>query len=541
MSEVKEIKFGKEARQSLLKGLNTLADAVVSTLGPNGRNVVYKNLHDSSIKTTKDGVSVAKVLRLFNKHEDIGATMIRDASSKTQDRAGDGTTTATLLAREIVNLGIEYVDKGHNAVHIKRQIDESVKKIISFLKDEIAIEISNDEQLTSIASLSANNDKEIGDLVSTALKKVGSEGVVQAIESKTGETYLEDVEGMQIERGYLSPHFVTDNDTMTCKLENPYVLIVDGKISSAKELVPVLEKISGEGRSVLIITDKLDDEALATLVVNKMRGTLKVGAIMGPKNGGDRRKHILEDIAVLTGGVVFSKEKGMKFEKFSSEWLGSARAVTIDKDNTTIIDGGGSSEDIKKRVEQIQGYIELATTPFQTEELQERLAKLIGGVCLIHVGGVTEIESAEKQDRVDDALNATKAAIEEGILPGSGLGLLYSRECIDRDTIGGKIVYEACKKPFQQIFQNAGYSEAEILSFIKYKLLDSEVDFWKGIDIENEDIINLKEKGIIDPVKVTRTSLEIAASVASTILLTEVLMTDRIEPNYDESFDRLFS
>ena len=541
MSEVKEIKFGKEARQSLLKGLNTLADAVVSTLGPNGRNVVYKNLHDSSIKTTKDGVSVAKVLRLFNKHEDIGATMIRDASSKTQDRAGDGTTTATLLAREIVNLGIEYVDKGHKAVHIKRQIDESVKKIISFLKDEIAIEISNDEQLTSIASLSANNDKEIGDLVSTALKKVGSEGVVQAIESKTGETYLEDVEGMQIERGYLSPHFVTDNDTMTCKLENPYVLIVDGKISSAKELVPVLEKISGEGRSVLIITDKLDDEALATLVVNKMRGTLKVGAIMGPKNGGDRRKHILEDIAVLTGGVVFSKEKGMKFEKFSSEWLGSARAVTIDKDNTTIIDGGGSSEDIKKRVEQIQGYIELATTPFQTEELQERLAKLIGGVCLIHVGGVTEIESAEKQDRVDDALNATKAAIEEGILPGSGLGLLYSRECIDRDTIGGKIVYEACKKPFQQIFQNAGYSEAEILSFIKYKLLDSEVDFWKGIDIENEDIINLKEKGIIDPVKVTRTSLEIAASVASTILLTEVLMTDRIEPNYDESFDRLFS
>lgn len=540
ISDLKEIKFGKDARKRLLNGINILADAVVSTLGPNGRNVVIQSTIDNEIKTTKDGVSVAKSIGCKNRHENIGALMLRDASLKTQSKAGDGTTTATLLAREIVNLGIHHVNKGANAVHIKREIEKSVKEIISFIKENISIEVTNDKQLENIATLSANNDLDIGKLISTALKKVGSDGVVQATESKTGETYLEDVEGMQFERGYLSPHFVNENDTMTCKLENPYILIVDGIISNAKELVPVLERISGEGKSILIICDQLKDEALATLVVNKMRGTLNACAIMGPLNG-DRRRQVLEDIAVLTGGKVFSNQKGMKFDRFSTDWLGTARSITVSKEYTTIVDGGGSSEDIKNRVKQIQNYIEQAKTPFQIQEMQERLAKLIGGVCLIHVGGITEIEISEKQDRVDDALHATKAAVEEGILPGSGLALLYARECLNLDSIGAQIVYEACEKPFHQIFTNAGYSEADIVNFIKYNLLQGERDFWKGIDIENENIINVKEKGIIDPTKVTRTSLETAASVASTILLTEVLMTGRGDKEYDEKLDRFFT
>jgi chaperonin GroEL len=539
-SDLKELKFGKEARASLLRGINTLADAVVSTLGPNGRNVVHQNTLDNDVRTTKDGVTVAKFMKIKNRHENVGAAMLRDAALKTQSKAGDGTTTATLLAREIVNLGIDYVNNGANAVHIKRQIEKSVKKVITYLKNNIAKEISGDEELENIATISANNDQEIGKLISTALKKVGPDGVVQVVESKTGETYLEDVEGMQFQRGYLSPHFVTDNDTMTCKLENPYILIVEGNLTHAKDLVPVLEKISGEGRSILIIADQLKDEALGTLVVNKMRGTLNACAIMGPLNG-DRRRQVLEDIAVLTGGKVFSNKKGMKFERFSVDWLGTARAVTVSKDFTTIIDGGGTSEDIKNRVKQIQGYIEKATTPFQIQEMQERLAKLIGGVCLVHVGGMTEIEVSEKQDRVDDALHATKAAVEEGFLPGSGLALLYARQCLDLNTIGDKIVYEACGKPFSQIFENAGYSQAEIVNMTKYNLLKENIDYWKGIDIENEEIINVQERGIIDPTKVTRTSLETAATVASTILLTEVLLTGRGDKELDEVNDRFFT
>ena len=539
-SDIKELKFGKEARASLLRGINTLADAVVSTLGPNGRNVVHQNTLDNDVRTTKDGVTVAKFMKIKNRHENVGAAMLRDAALKTQSKAGDGTTTATLLAREIVNLGIDYVNNGANAVHIKRQIEKSVKKVITYLKNNIAKEISGDEELENIATISANNDTEIGKLISTALKKVGPDGVVQVVESKTGETYLEDVEGMQFQRGYLSPHFVTDNDTMTCKLENPYILIVEGNLTHAKDLVPVLEKISGEGRSILIIADQLKDEALGTLVVNKMRGTLNACAIMGPLNG-DRRRQVLEDIAVLTGGKVFSNKKGMKFERFSVDWLGTARAVTVSKDFTTIIDGGGTSEDIKSRVKQIQGYIEKATTPFQIQEMQERLAKLIGGVCLVHVGGMTEIEVSEKQDRVDDALHATKAAVEEGFLPGSGLALLYARQCLDLNTIGDKIVHEACGKPFSQIFENAGYSQAEIVNMTKYNLLKENIDYWKGIDIENEEIINVQERGIIDPTKVTRTSLETAATVASTILLTEVLLTGRGDKELDEVNDRFFT
>ena len=539
MSEVKEVKFGQEARERLLKGLNTLADAVVSTLGPNGRNVVHRSTDTEELKTTKDGVTVAKNFNLINRHENVGATMIKDASLKTQIKAGDGTTTATLLAREIVNLGIEHVNKGANAVHIKRQIEEGVKKIISYLKENISKEVSGDEELENIATISANNDPEIGKLISTALKKVGPEGIVQVIESKTGETYLEDVEGMQFEQGYLSPHFVTDNDSMTSKLENPYILIVDGDIVSAKELVPVLEKVSGEGRSILIIADAFADEAIGTLIVNKLRGTLNVCAVSGPLSG-DRKKQALEDIAVMTGGEVFSSTKGMKFERFSKDWLGSARAITVSKNLTTIIDGKGSSDAIKSRVKQIQASIERATTPFQIQELQERLGKLIGGVCLVHVGGLTQIDISEKQDRVDDALHATKAAVEEGFLPGSGVALLYARECLDMESIGDQIIYEACAKPFNQIFKNAGYSEAEILNMTKYNLLKEEINYWKGIDIENGSVIDLEDRGIIDPTKVTRTSLETAASVASTILLTEVLLTGRAESDMNESYDRFY-
>ena len=539
MSEVKEVKFGQEARERLLKGLNTLADAVVSTLGPNGRNVVHRSTDTEELKTTKDGVTVAKNFNLINRHENVGATMIKDASLKTQIKAGDGTTTATLLAREIVNLGIEHVNKGANAVHIKRQIEEGVKKIISYLKENISKEVSGDEELENIATISANNDPEIGKLISTALKKVGPEGIVQVIESKTGETYLEDVEGMQFEQGYLSPHFVTDNDSMTSKLENPYILIVDGDIVSAKELVPVLEKVSGEGRSILIIADAFADEAIGTLIVNKLRGTLNVCAVSGPLSG-DRKKQALEDIAVMTGGEVFSSTKGMKFERFSKDWLGSARAITVSKNLTTIIDGKGSSDAIKSRVKQIQASIERATTPFQIQELQERLGKLIGGVCLVHVGGLTQIDISEKQDRVDDALHATKAAVEEGFLPGSGVALLYARECLDMESIGDQIIYEACAKTFNQIFKNAGNYEAEILNMTKYNLLKEEINYWKGIDIENGSVIDLEDRGIIDPTKVTRTSLETAASVASTILLTEVLLTGRAESDMNESYDRFY-
>lgn len=539
MSEIKEVKFGQEARERLLKGLNTLADAVVSTLGPNGRNVVHISTDSQELKTTKDGVTVAKNFNLINRHENVGATMIKDASLKTQIKAGDGTTTATLLAREIVNLGIEHVNKGANAVHIKRQIEEGVKKIISYLKENISKEVSGDGELENIATISANNDPEIGKLISTALKKVGPEGIVQVIESKTGETYLEDVEGMQFEKGYLSPHFVTDNESMTSKLENPYILIVDGDVVSAKELVPVLEKVSGEGRSILIIADSFGDEAIGTLIVNKLRGTLNACAVSSPLSG-DRKKQILEDIAIMTGAEVFSSTKGMKFERFSKDWLGSARAVTVSKNVTTIIDGKGSSDAIKSRVQQIQVLIEKATTPFQIQELQERLGKLIGGVCLVHVGGLTEIDISEKQDRVDDALHATKAAVEEGFLPGSGVALLYARECLDMNNIGDQIIYEACAKPFNQIFKNAGYSEAEILNMTKYNLLKEDINYWKGIDIDNGSVIDLEERGIIDPTKVTRTSLETAASVASTILLTEVLLTGRSESDMNESYDRFY-
>ena len=529
----KVIKFGPDARQQLVEGIDKLADAVVSTLGPNGRNVVIAN-EQGYPQSTKDGVTVAKSITLTDKVEEVGASMVKQAAIKTADVAGDGTTTSTLLAREMVQAGVQHVNNGANAVEIKRSIDKAVSTVVSTLRKN-AEEISSEEQLEQIATISSNNDPETGKLIATAMDKVGRDGVVHIEESKTGETYLETVEGMQFDRGYKSHYFVTDNNTMSCSLDNPYILVADERFTTVKELLPVLEAVSNTNRSLLIIAEDIDQEALATLIVNKARGTLKVAAVKAP-DFGDRRKLILEDIATMTGGQVFSKQKAMKLDKFSWEWFGEARTVNITKDQTTIIDGKGPVEPIQTRIEELQQQIEQAQTPFEIEKLQERLAKFTGGVAIIHVGGLTETEMGERKDRVDDALHATKAAIEEGIVPGGGAALLYAREDIDTCDIGSEIVYKACGKPFEQILLNAGYTPTDAQMLGKYKLVDSDSDIWAGYNLKTEEVVNMKEAGIIDPAKVTRTALESAASVASTILLTECVVVNDPE-NKDEGVD----
>ena len=526
----KVIKFGPDARQQLVEGIDKLADAVVSTLGPNGRNVVIAN-EQGYPQSTKDGVTVAKSITLTDKVEEVGASMVKQAAIKTADVAGDGTTTSTLLAREMVQAGLQHLNNGANAVEIKRSIDKAVSTVVSTLRKN-AEEISSEEQLEQIATISSNNDPETGKLIATAMDKVGRDGVVHIEESKTGETYLETVEGMQFDRGYKSHYFVTDNNTMSCSLDNPYILVADERFTTVKELLPVLEAVSNTNRSLLIIAEDIDQEALATLIVNKARGTLKVAAVKAP-DFGDRRKLILEDIATMTGGQVFSKQKAMKLDKFSWEWFGEARTVNITKDQTTIIDGKGPIEPIQTRIEELQQQIEQAQTPFEIEKLQERLAKFTGGVAIIHVGGLTETEMGERKDRVDDALHATKAAIEEGIVPGGGAALLYARENIDTCDIGSEIVYKACGKPFEQILLNAGYTSTDAQMLGKYRLVDSGNDIWAGYNLKTEEVVNMKEAGIIDPAKVTRTALESAASVASTILLTECVVVNDPE-NKDE-------
>jgi len=521
----KVIEFGPEARKQLVSGIDKLADAVVATLGPNGRNVVISN-NNGYPQSTKDGVTVAKSISLSNNVEEVGASMVKQAAIKTADGAGDGTTTSTLLAREMVKAGLSHLNNGANAVEIKRGIDKAVQQV-TFLLRSNAEDISSEEQLEQIATISANNDPEVGKLIATAMKKVGREGVVTIEESKSGDTYLETVEGIQFNRGYKSPYFVTNNATMSAVLDKPYILIADQRFTTVKELLPILESVSSTGRSLLIISEDIDNEALATLIVNKMRGTLAVCAVKAP-DFGDRRKLILEDIATLTGGEVFSKEKGMKLDKFSWDWFGEARTVTVTKENTTIVDGKGETGRIEARIEALQQQIEQATTPFEVERLQERLAKFVGGVGIIHVGGNTETEMREKKDRVDDALQATKAAIEEGIVPGGGAALLYAREGIEnQNEIGPQIVYQACGKPFEQILVNAGYdkTKAQMLAMNYYT---NETN-WEGHDVKTGMIIDMKEAGIIDPAKVTRTALENAASVAGTILLTECVVVDSPE------------
>jgi chaperonin GroEL len=530
----KIIEFGPEGRDKLVKGIDTLANAVVSTLGPNGRNVVIERLNQSPI-STKDGVTVAKHISVSDPVENLGVNLVREASIKTADKAGDGTTTSTLLAREMIKDGLQYLANGANAVEIKRGIDKAVKKVVDNLRENISEDISNETQLEQIATISANNDPEVGKLIATAMDKVGVEGVVHIEESKTGDTYLETVEGMQFDRGYLSHYFVTNNSTMTCTLEDPYILVLNQKLSQVKDLLPMLEAVSNTNKSLLIIAEDVDSEALATLIVNKARGTIKVAAVKAP-DFGDRRKLILEDIASVTGGQVFDKDKGMKLDKFSWEWFGEARTVTISKEKTTIIDGKGKEEDVKQRLEQLTSQIDKAESNFEIEKLQERLAKMAGGVSIIHVGGYTETEMNEKKDRVDDALHATKAAIEEGIVPGGGAALLYAREALNTKCskcIGKNIVYKACGKPFEQILVNAGKDSVDSQMIGKYQLVDSGNDTWAGYNIKTDNITDMKKSGIIDPTKVTRTALENAAAVAGTVLLTECIVVD--EPKEEKS------
>jgi chaperonin GroEL len=521
----KIIEFGPEARKKLVAGIDKLANAVTSTLGPNGRNVVIAN-QNGYPQSTKDGVSVAKSISLEDPIEELGVQLVKQAAIKTAEGAGDGTTTSTLLAQEMVKAGLVHLNNGVNAVSIKRDIDAAVKDVVAELRKGISQDISSEDQLKQVATISGNNDPEVGELIATAMNKVGREGVVYIEESKSGETYLETVEGMQFDRGYKSHYFVTDNNTMSCTLENAMILIADKRFSSIKELLPLLESVSSQGKSLLIIAEDIEGEALATLIVNKMRGTIKVAAVKAP-DFGDRRKLILDDIAILTGGEVFSTDKGMKLDRFDSKWFGEARLVTITKDETTIVDGRGESERIQARIEELQLQIEKAKTPFEQEKLQERLAKFVGGVAIVHVGGNTETEVKEKKDRVDDALQATKAAIEEGIVPGGGAALLYAREAIkNRKSVGGSIVYTACGSPFMKILTNAGSTEQEAYYLIN-KLGGS--DNWKGYNLLTEKFVNMKEAGIIDPTKVTRTAIENAASVAGTILLTECTVVDKPE------------
>ena len=524
----KQVILGSEARTNLVKGIDTLADAVVSTLGPNGRNVVIAN--DQGVpQSTKDGVTVAKSITLKDPNQELGVQLVKQAAIKTAEKAGDGTTTSTLLAREMIKAGLTALNNNENAVQIKRDIDSTVNKVVSNLKNNISEDISGEEQLEQIATISANNDNEVGKLIATAIDKVGMEGVVHIEESRTGETYLETVEGLQFERGYKSPYFVTNNNTMTATLDNPLILIADQKITQVKELLPVLEAVSAQAKSLLIIAEDIDNEALATLIVNKMRGTMKVCAVKAP-DFGDRRKLVLEDIAITTGGQVFDKQKGMKLDKFSWDWFGEARVVTVEKEKTTIVDGKGGIESIEARIEELQQQIEQATTPFETEKLQERLAKFVGGVAIIHVGGNTETEMKEKKDRVDDALHATKAAIEEGIVPGGGTALLYASNGLKADTTGAQIVVEACAVPFNQILVNAGFDNVKG-QILADQLCNSGNDAWAGFNIKTDKVVDMKKAGIIDPTKVARTALENAASVAGSVLLTECTVVN--EPEED--------
>ena len=530
----KKISFSEEGRLQLLEGVNKLADAVVSTLGPSGRNVIIQQQAGTPI-STKDGVTVAQSIELEDVVENIGAQLVKQVSIKTAEQAGDGTTTSTLLAREIYKQGLNEL-KTSNAVEIKRGIDIAVKKIVDYLRESYAKDITDEVQLQQVATISGNNDTEVGNLIATAMDKVGRDGVVTIEESKTGETYLETVEGMQFNRGYKSPYFVTDNSTMTAVLDNPLILITDKRLQQIKEMLPLLESVSQQNKSLLIISDDLDGEALSTLVVNKMRGILKVVAVKAPEFG-DKKKAMLEDIAVLTGGTVVSDEKGMKLDRFNPEWFGQARKVTVGKDNTTIVDGKGSEEAIEKRLDELKDQIDNTTSPYEKETLQDRLAKLVGGVAMIHVGGHTEVEMKEKKDRVDDALHATKAALEEGILPGGGIALYNASkyllgfikenesEFTHKDQIkGAEIVAKTIVKPFEQILINAGKTVEDIAA-IKGSLKESN-DQWKGYNPRSEEFTNMFEEGIIDPAKVTRLALENAASVAGTMLTTECIVSN---------------
>jgi len=533
MSKVTIVNYGDDSRKKLVEGVNQLADAVVTTLGPNGRNVVIQS-EQGVPQSTKDGVTVAKAIELEDTVENTGAQLVKQAAIRTAEQAGDGTTTSTLLAREIVNAGMRYSDKGHNVVEIKRGIDKCVKKHVEALRG-MSQDISSEKQLRQVATISANNDEEVGELIATAMEKVGRDGVVTIEESRTGETYLETVEGLQFDRGYKSPYFVTNNDTMSANLKDTAILFYNGRIATVKDLLPLLENLSQQAKSLLIVAEDIDGEALATLVVNKMRGILNVCCVKAP-DFGDRRTLLMNDMATLTGGVVVDKDKGMKLDKFDLKWLGECRTVNVTKEQTTIVDGAGVEEDIERLCNEIQSQIENSTSPFETEKLQERLAKLTGGVAVVHVGGNTETEMRERKDRVDDALQATKAAIEEGIVPGGGVALLRASEDITCDTtnddqkLGCTIMNSALRKPFRQILTNAGIEDAPRIEFSTTSAENRNI----GYNIKTGKFEDFLKAGIIDPTKVTRCALENAASIAGTILLTECTVVNKPQENEDE-------
>ena len=528
----KIIKTGSNSRTKLLSGTKQLAEAVVTTLGPNGRNVVIAQKGGNLPTSTKDGVTVAKTVELKDPIENLGAQMVKQAAIRTGDIAGDGTTTSTLLAKELIEEGMNHLSQKHNAVSIKRGMEKVTKDIVDSLKN-ISTDITSEDQIKQVATISANNDKEVGELIAMAMDEVGREGVITVEESKSNENSLETVEGMQFDRGYKSPYFVTDNSSMEAQLNEPYILLYDSKITAVKELLPILESISQKDKSLLIISEDIDGEALAAMIVNKMRGILKCCAVKAP-DFGERRTHILEDIAVLTGGTLISKKKGMRLDKISFDDLGTARGVTVGKDKTTIVDGNGSEEKIKIRLEEIKDQIDRAESNYAIEQLQQRLAKMAGGVAIINVGGFTETEMKEKKDRVDDALHATRAAIDEGIVPGGGVALLQARENINIDLddkdeqLGADILLNAIEKPFIQILKNAGIEKYH--SILSYCEKGNE-----GYNIKTGEYVDMVKEGIIDPTKVTRTALENAVSVAGTMLITECTVVDDTDKKEEES------
>jgi chaperonin GroEL len=526
----KEIKFNTDARDALKKGVDALSDAVKVTLGPKGRNVVIdKKFGAPSI--TKDGVSVANEIVLEDTIQNMGAQMVKEVASKTADEAGDGTTTATVLAQSIVSIGLKNVTAGANPMDLKRGIDKAVKTIVNDLKKQSVAVGNNNQKIEQVATISSNNDNEVGKLIAEAMLKVSQEGVITVEEAKGTETSVEVVEGMQFDRGYLSPYFVTNADKMETELDNPLLLIFDKKISSMKDLLPILEQTSQTGKPLLIIAEDVDGEALATLVVNKIRGSLKIAAVKAP-GFGDRRKEMLEDIAILTGGVVISEEKGHKLESTTMDMLGNCEKIVVDKDNTTIVNGSGKKKNIDTRINQIKAQIDGSTSDYDKEKLQERLAKLSGGVAVLYVGAASEVEMKEKKDRVDDALAATKAAIEEGIIPGGGVALIRSGEKLknlhgenDDENTGVQIIATAIQEPLRQIVANSGGEGSVVIS----KILSKKGDF--GYNAKTDTYENMLKAGIIDPTKVTRIALENAASVAGMLLTTECVLADIKEDN----------
>ncbi len=522
----KDVKFGSDAREKLLSGVDILADAVKVTLGPKGRNVVIEKSFGAP-RTTKDGVTVAKEIELSDKFENMGAQMVREVAQKTNDTAGDGTTTATILAQAIVREGAKAVAAGMNPMDLRRGVEKAVATVVADLKKR-SKKVKDNEEIAQVGTISANGDATVGNMIAEAVAKVGNEGVITVEEAKSLETELDVVEGMQFDRGYISPYFVTNPDKMICELEEPHILIFEKKLSTLQPMLPILETVVQSSRPILIISEEVEGEALATLVVNKLRGGLKVSAVKAP-GFGDRRKAMLEDIAIVTGGQVVSEDLGIKLENVSLEMLGTAKRVLITKDDTTIIDGAGKKGDIQARVGQIKKQIEETTSDYDREKLQERLAKLAGGVAVIRVGGATEIEVKERKDRVDDALNATKAAVEEGVVSGGGTALLYATKALkklegdnDDQDAGIAIVRRAIQSPLRQIVENAGVEASIIVG----KLLEQKSATY-GFDAQDEEYVDMIEAGIIDPTKVVRTALQDAASVAGILITTEAMVAER--------------